>query len=290
MLIFTIDTFDLSTADARIVGHAVMPLFIDPTTNVACSDPKAKNFILQDGDYQIPIFSQFPAQLKNLYYSDFHKLEKIPCASLLIRIRKATKGEDGKIMTLGGADIEKAVELGIIDPPRPYSEGVYNTIYTSISSTELSIFEAKVRRNNPSVRELIEALFIQTKGEKTSMTDNELKKYWETQLLAKVPSDLGNLSKYKYLDVRYFSEFIPQLGISISVDILHNMQNKSFYFVIMSLAPPGRLYSTNKEESKEAISSTDCSNMYPPTHPPVGGLGGYMSKMSAPTPPTPHLN
>lgn len=34
LLIFTLDTFDLSCGEARLIGHAVMPLFIDPSNKV----------------------------------------------------------------------------------------------------------------------------------------------------------------------------------------------------------------------------------------------------------------
>lgn len=78
-------------------------------------------------------------------------------------------------MTLGEVDIEKAIELGIINTPQPYSEGSYNTIYNSVSSNELSIFEAKVRRHNPEIRGLVEGLIANSKGTKLPMTDNDLK-------------------------------------------------------------------------------------------------------------------
>lgn len=78
-------------------------------------------------------------------------------------------------MTLGDIDMDKAIEMGIINPPKQYSEANYNTIYNSVSSTELSIFEAKVRRHNPEIKGLVEGLFANMKGAKLPMNDNDLK-------------------------------------------------------------------------------------------------------------------
>ena len=77
-LIFTLDTHDLSNTEHRIVGHAMMPLFIDSSTKAPCVDSKSKDYILQDGDYQIPIYSEFPPSLRHMTYKAFTELQKIP--------------------------------------------------------------------------------------------------------------------------------------------------------------------------------------------------------------------
>ena len=87
-------------------------------------------------------------------------------------------------------------------------------------------------------------------------------KYCETELLGKAPTDLSNLSKFKYIDMRFFSEYIPQLGLSIGVEILYNMPNKGYYFIVMSLCPPSRLYQNKKEELKESITGTDVQTIH----------------------------
>ena len=247
ILIFTLDTYDLSNAEHRIVGHAMMPVFLESSTKSPCTDPKSKDFILQDGDYQIPIYSGFPSSLRNITYKDFSEIYKIPCATMLIRIRKAQKDERGRPITIQDIDLDEAIEKDLIEGPSKYGEGKYNTTYTSVNSTEMAIFEAKVNRSNPMIRELVEALFISNQNRKSTSTDSELKEFCEKELLKKPPVNLAQLNKFEYFDIRFFSEYIPQLGFFASLDFIHNQAGKSLFYAVMSINPPGVLYSDDRD-------------------------------------------
>ena len=201
ILVFTMDTFDLSKGHTVIVGHACMPLFIDDRTKSPCLDPKVSNYILQNGDYQIPIYMEFVKDMKRITFQSFEKLEKIPAASLLIRIRKAPKDEKGKILTLGtDVDIERAQSLGMIEIPKQYSEGSYNTTYCDMSSTESIIMEAKLKRNAPVNREILEALIQHNSGEDSKMTDEDIKNYVERNFLSSPIKNLSDLHRFEYLN------------------------------------------------------------------------------------------
>jgi hypothetical protein len=71
VLIFTMDTFDLSQGKTRIIGHSIFPLFLDKDTKGVVTNPKTKNPILQNGDYQIPIYFQFVSNLKDISMAAF---------------------------------------------------------------------------------------------------------------------------------------------------------------------------------------------------------------------------
>lgn len=154
-----------------------MPLFLDSKTKTPVSDKNIKDFILLTGDYQIPVYRHFPQDFRTVTFNSFQELEKIPCCSLLIRIRKAAKDKSGKNMTLGEVELEKAVELGIIDTPKPYSDGGYNNFFNPITYTESIVFEVKVRRHSPTHRDLVTALNLGKSGEEIKMTDEDVKNY-----------------------------------------------------------------------------------------------------------------
>lgn len=264
-LIFTLDTFDLSQGGSRIIGHAIMPLFLDDRTRSFCTDPKAKSFILQNGDYQIPIFSQFPGDMKNLSFASFEQLEKIPAATLLIRIRKAPVDEKGKVISSGqGIAVQKALDLGVFSTPKFYSEGGYNTSYCSVSSTESIVMEAKVGRHSPKYREIIEAIIYQTTQEDGKFNDDELIEKFDRNNMGKPCMNVSNLDRFTYLDIKYFSEYIPQLGFSTDVTFIVNSPPKALFYVVVSLAPPGRLYKEDKSRLgvEESKSATDVQVVY----------------------------
>ena len=83
-LIFTLETHDLATSQYAIIGHAVLPLFITDANKVPCEDRKLKEYHLHSGMLQVPIYNQFPQDLRPMTYKQFISLEKIPCATLLI--------------------------------------------------------------------------------------------------------------------------------------------------------------------------------------------------------------
>ena len=53
-------------------------------------------------------------------------LEKIPCASLLVRIRSAPKSPNGAILSAKTVPQSSWVEKGVVVPAPDYQEGKYN--------------------------------------------------------------------------------------------------------------------------------------------------------------------
>jgi len=50
-MIITIDTYDMSSSSYVIVGHAVMPLFLDKTTKNPVVDERTTEFHLHSGNF-----------------------------------------------------------------------------------------------------------------------------------------------------------------------------------------------------------------------------------------------
>lgn len=219
-------------------------------------DPKNKEYFLQDGLYQIPIYYEFPENMKTLSFDDFSKLQKIPCSSLLVRVQKAMKDEKGKPITIDKLDLTDAADKGYLITPPKYSEGKYNTMYVSVTSAENTIFEAKVRRFNPMLRVLLENVYAPNNKGNSTPTDNELVEYWKTKVLGKQPLKLADLGKYEYFDLRFFSEYIPNLGFSASLEFILNTPQKSFFYALMSLYPPGIMYKKDRDDNVPSTDST----------------------------------
>jgi len=58
----TIETIDKSSLEIVYLGHVFFPLFLDKKTKKPTADPSAQDFILQEGNYQLPIYCQRPPQ------------------------------------------------------------------------------------------------------------------------------------------------------------------------------------------------------------------------------------
>ena len=82
---------------------------------------------------------------------------------------------------------------------------------------------------------------------------------WSPQL-----NNLNDLPKFDYLETKFFSEYIPQLGFTTSVDFILNGPIKSLFYVVASLAPPGRLYRNDKRPLglQDINAVTDVQTMY----------------------------
>jgi hypothetical protein len=175
---------------------------------------------------------------------------------LQIRIKKAPLDEKGKVLTIGqNLDIEKAIELGMIDTPDLYSGGGYNTLYCAVSANESIIMEAKLLRHAPNIKDVIESIMVQKNdGQAGRSTEVELREYCEEYLMSKPCLSLSTLSKFPYLDIKFFSEYIPELGFTSDITFLFDFPAKSLYYVVVSLAPPGRLYLPDK--SKQGVEET----------------------------------
>lgn len=178
-------------------------------------------------------------------------------------MKKPPKGPDGKIIKFEGIGADEAVDQGIIDTPKQYGEGAYNTDYVPFSATEKIIIEIKAKRYSPMHRELLEALVIQN-HEDEKLTDEEIREYLQENILNKAPRNITDVTKYPYIDIRYFSEYIAQLGFSTSVEVIINPPAKSFFFVVISLVPPGRLYTEEKKELglDQTHAGSDVQTMY----------------------------
>jgi len=82
------------------------------------------------------------------------------------------------------------------------------------------------------------------------MNEQELTKWAERNLMRNPPIDAAEMGKNKYVDLRFFSEYIPKLGMDTEIEYLHNPPTSGkLYFVVISSFPPGSLYVGNAKSA-----------------------------------------
>ena len=112
----------------------------------------------------------------NIFLINRSKLEHLPCASLLVRIRSAPLSNDN-LRVLGKLDFpnrKDQIRLGIW-PPRPlYASTAYNNSLCPIRDSEKELFQLKITRQGKSVRDEAK-LLIATAGNSGKMVINIFK-------------------------------------------------------------------------------------------------------------------
>jgi hypothetical protein len=141
-----------------------------------------------------------------------------------------------------------AAKLGILEAPPNYRDGSYSTIFTKTTTTEDKIiYHEKNKRHDTVLVEIVCSLYKQKTGEDHNMNEEELTKWSETSLLDIPPLKPDEMRTRLYIDIRYFSEYIPSLGFNAEVLFLHNTPEENLFMVLMSSYPPGSLYKKDTE-------------------------------------------
>ena len=112
---------------------------------------------LHKGAYQMPIYSEYPKVTGNLTYKNFIRLERIPTASVLIRVDYAAIDYDGNFISIRDPDPNVA-KLAFEAAPR-YEDSPYSTTYFLTSDIEREVFRLrKVRATDAPLKEVLEAI------------------------------------------------------------------------------------------------------------------------------------
>jgi hypothetical protein len=96
---------------------------------------------LHTGAYQLPIFYDEPSAADFVSYKDYVQLERIPTASVFIRVDYASIDEDGNFIT------QKTNSLAFEKAPE-YNSGAYCTLYYLISDQEKDLYGIRSQRKH----------------------------------------------------------------------------------------------------------------------------------------------
>ena len=116
-------TMDATTLKEKLIGFSFFPLFIssgtkmpvmpDDEIDLDSNDGRA----LHKGAYQMPIYCEYPQVTGELTYRNFIHLERIPTASILLRIDYASIDYDGNFISIDDPD-PKTAALAFEPPPK----------------------------------------------------------------------------------------------------------------------------------------------------------------------------
>jgi hypothetical protein len=109
LLVMRIDTIDRLSLVQKVVGYSFFPLFVDRISGEQCKEDTIFSYGLNNGMYQIPVYCEVPNLQNPIYYAKFNELERIPCASLLIRIERPPIDEKGDPLLAANIPLGKSL-------------------------------------------------------------------------------------------------------------------------------------------------------------------------------------
>jgi hypothetical protein len=108
------------------------------------------------GNFQLPMYSAWPDKHSPMTYVKFTLKDKIPCATLLVRIRKAKKPKGVSLNISDALSHLLTAKLNLIETPPNYKEGTYCTLFTKTTPMEEKIiYNEKNKRDDPILVELV---------------------------------------------------------------------------------------------------------------------------------------
>ena len=95
---------------------------------------------LHRGNYQLPVFSEYPEQkTPRINIEHFQKLERIPCASALIRLDYCTIDVNGRSISIDDPNPKTATEAYL--PPPNYKKREYSTLFFPVTKSEKDLLQ-----------------------------------------------------------------------------------------------------------------------------------------------------
>ena len=155
-------TIDATSLKEKLVGFSFFPLYVNTKTRAPVLPQDSlkleeDNRVLHKGCYQMPIYCQYPPISDQITYKDFVFLERIPNASVLIRVDFASIDHDGYFITVNDTD-PKVRDLSF-EPPPAYADQIYSTTYFLSSDIERELFMIRHQRQTDApLKEVLEAI------------------------------------------------------------------------------------------------------------------------------------
>mmetsp|Transcript_24184 Transcript_24184/g.37203 ORF Transcript_24184/g.37203 Transcript_24184/m.37203 type:complete len:146 (+) Transcript_24184:4050-4487(+) len=143
----------------------------------------------------------------------FVNKERVPTATLLIRVLTAPKHETGKPINLGDFPLEDQIRKAYEAPPE-YKEGVYNNMYINLANDEKTIMKLRRRRPNPALEDVLsEIIRLANKNpENMSFVDKQV---FLSQYISFTNKNVPSI------DLNYHSQYERRLGFRVAVEAIH---------------------------------------------------------------------
>lgn len=251
MAYLTLITKDKYEDELRIIGYCAINLFINRYSKKQPENDHDTDIVLYDGNYQLPIICQEPLRVKPFCMEKLQKLERLPTASVLVRIRRAPLSNDN-LRVLGIKDIDQKdwAKTGVWEPMPPYNRGSYNTELCEIRDSENELFQHRANRSDPPMKETA-MLLVNQAGISREMS--------EPELAAWIDKNIESNSGTKIINLEHFAHYQTNAGFKFVIDAVHRVPTNAAFICIYSINPPGKYYGTENPstEDLQLISNID---------------------------------
>ena len=186
-------------------------------------------------------------------YRDYVKLERIPTASVLLRVDYTAIDYEGNFISF--KDPDPQIRALAYEPPPNYNAGSYSTLYYIISEVERDVYA--IRRQRKIDVPLVEASRELARAMNSDAeSDAELVKFFRSRF--------HNMPMNPF-DHNFFSVYEPKVGFSFDLEVFYGQPTKDSTFMVMaSLIPPGNPYQKPpKTEKAFTISKIDYEKSFP---------------------------
>lgn len=233
-LVITLVTIDAAHNEVRIVGYSAINLFLHKYRKTQPDNANEEDFILNSGAFQLPIYCQEPFRTKPFSLENFTRLEIIPCATLLVRIRDAPKAQQGvRVLSIKDVPKNEWYIRGVIVPPPKYETRAYNTSFCMPNSAEREIYLERASRKGPTVAQATVEM-MKSLGGKLDGDDDEIMEW--------IDQKLNIDTRTPIIDLKYSAAYSKKLGFKVSVDALHHLSGLMPVVALISTNPPASLY------------------------------------------------
>ncbi|WIA19544.1 hypothetical protein OEZ85_004153 [Tetradesmus obliquus] len=135
-LMLQVQTIERTSGVLRVVGFALLGLFLDPKAGGQPVSRSIQDYVLNQGAFQVPLHAGAPSSSGPLRGTSLDDIPRLPCASLLLRILTP-----------------EMAKLARRKPAPVYAERVYDTVSRALPTPLERVLYAKVLARRPmSVR------------------------------------------------------------------------------------------------------------------------------------------
>lgn len=239
MVYLKFETFDRSAKAARLLGTSYFPLFLSQSDQMPVDKEMKAGIVGHIGNYQMPIFSDLPKQTAPFNYEKFLYLQRIPTASILLRVVPAPRGDDGKPLTTSNLPVEQQY----YNHAGSYKDQTYNTNYFPATADEQQIMRLRRRRLDPPLQTVIAGMLTMMSSSSSDATELTGKARYD--FIVKNVSVPKNMPPK--LDLNFFSQYEPGLGFRVSVEAVHDVKIQAPLTVLANVIPPGSFFDPSRD-------------------------------------------
>ncbi|XP_025108860.1 uncharacterized protein LOC112573069 isoform X2 [Pomacea canaliculata] len=268
-LYFKVYTIDKYYRTLTVVGHATLNVFVETgTVKQPSIDKQGMQVSLNEGSHQLRLYNQGPNGVDPFTESSLRDAHSrhVPCASLLVRLFKAPKGPNGKLLESSKHPQSDWARLGLWYPRPKYSDRIYMSSKCTPTKGETKLFHAMIRRRPVTVRE---AVASNAKAKDSFLrSDKNMEQYIRNQLTKSV--DAKPLDQ----DLTFIVHYSPRHGIKIALDSALNLPWSNFTHGHICLNPPGAFYMGTPHATYDKLIFTEKLNIRS-THSSPAWQDGY---------------